>query len=33
MVLYLKGKPAAPLKVEDCLKHMASFHKESYKFS
>jgi GNAT superfamily N-acetyltransferase len=33
MVLYLKGKPTAPLKGEDCLKHMASFHKESYKFS
>jgi ribosomal protein S18 acetylase RimI-like enzyme len=31
MVLNLKGKPAAPLKGEDCLKYMASFHKESYK--
>ncbi|MEH7180311.1 GNAT family N-acetyltransferase [Neobacillus vireti] len=31
MVLYLKSKPATPLKGEDCLKYMASFHKESYK--
>jgi GNAT superfamily N-acetyltransferase len=31
MVLHLKGKPASPLKGEDCLKYMASFHKESYK--
>ncbi|MFS0776793.1 GNAT family N-acetyltransferase [Neobacillus sp. 3P2-tot-E-2] len=31
MVHYLKGKPAIPLKGEDCLKYMASFHKESYK--
>jgi GNAT superfamily N-acetyltransferase len=33
MVLYLKSKPATPLKGEDCLKYMASFHKESYKLS
>jgi GNAT superfamily N-acetyltransferase len=31
MVLYLKNKPAAPLKGEDCLIYMATFHKESYK--
>lgn len=31
MVLFLKGKPATPLKGEDCLKYMATFHKESYK--
>jgi GNAT superfamily N-acetyltransferase len=33
MVLYLKSKPATPLKGEECLKYMASFHKESYKLS
>jgi hypothetical protein len=31
MVLNLLGKSATPLKGEDCLKFMASFHKESYK--
>ena len=29
MVLYLKGRPATPLKGEDCLKYMASFHKNN----
>lgn len=31
MVLFLKSKPATPIKGEGCLKYMASFHKESYK--
>jgi GNAT superfamily N-acetyltransferase len=31
MVLYLKHEPDTHLKGEDCLKYIASFHKESYK--
>jgi GNAT superfamily N-acetyltransferase len=31
MVLHLKGNPPTPLKGEDCLNYMSSFHKESYK--
>ncbi|MFP7298377.1 GNAT family N-acetyltransferase [Neobacillus niacini] len=33
MVLFLKNKPATPLKGEDSLKYMAAFHKESYKLT